>query len=239
MNTGHVKQAAAFEKLVACCSAQGAMYNPSNEAITLTALQSLLTSAHQSLEAVKVAQLAYTNGVIIRKKLFDDMPVFLTRVIHGLAASGASAEVMEEAYRYVRKYKSQGRDREPLSSTEATATVSATRSTAQLDFDRKADHFNRLVKLVHTVPGYRPNEEDLQLVALDRKAAELYDWNKRVVHRLITLANARAHRNRVLYGPTGTHGVAMLAKKYVRSAFGYRSAAAQQIGRIQLLNHKK
>jgi len=236
MNTGHVKQVAAFEKLVECCSAQGAMYNPSNASITLTALRALLTSARQSLEAVKGLQTAYTNGVIIRQQLYDDMPKFITRVINAMAANGASQALLQDAYALARKYQSRSKDRGPLSSTEATATVPATRSTAQLDFDRKADHFDGLVKLVQSLPAYAPHESDLQLSALKAKLADLRNWNTRVMSRLVALANARLQRNQVLYASQGIHGIGLLTKRYVRGAFGYSNPVSKQVGSIRLFN---
>ncbi len=238
MNTGHVKQVAAFEKLVECCSAQGAMYNPSNASITLTALRTLLTSARQSLEAVKGLQTAYANGVNIRQQLYEEMPRFITRIINAMAANGASEALLQEAYALAHKYKSKAKERSPLTSAEATAAMPATRSTAQLDFDRKADHFDGLVKLVQTLPDYNPHESDLQLAALKTKLADLRNWNTRVMNRLVALANARMQRNQVLYASQGIHGIGLLTKRYVRGAFGFTNPVSKQVGSIKLFNQK-
>src|SRR5688572_24520783 len=105
MDTGHVKQVATFEKLLGFCNAHGAMFNPSKAALSTTALSTLLTSAQQSLEAVKTARAEYINFVIARNEAFNGLPKFMTRIINTLAASGASEATIDEAYRFIQKFR--------------------------------------------------------------------------------------------------------------------------------------
>ncbi|HYC85238.1 MAG TPA: hypothetical protein VEB86_08455, partial [Chryseosolibacter sp.] len=67
MKTNHVNQVAAFEQLLGFCNAHGGVFNPSKDAIKMTALGTLLTQAQESLRAVKDTQTAYVNAVIDRK----------------------------------------------------------------------------------------------------------------------------------------------------------------------------
>ena len=50
---GHAKNVANFETLIIDCQAFGTSYNPSNTAITITALQTLYTNANTALNDTK------------------------------------------------------------------------------------------------------------------------------------------------------------------------------------------
>jgi hypothetical protein len=235
MDTGHVKQVAAFEKLISFCNAHGAMYNPSKASQKVAALNTLLTSAQQSLEAVKTARTAHDNAVNIRAQAFADLPKFMTRIVNILASSDASGKTVEEAYFFARKFRPASRMRKPMASGEAGAGTEPplTRSTSQLDFDAKVDNFVSFVKVVSAEPTYKPNELELQVTALNTLAASLRDKNKAVINTLVALSNARAVRNRALYQANGIHTVATGVKKYMKGLFGYQSVGYRQISGIK------
>ncbi len=240
MDTGHVKQVAAFEKLLGFCNAQGAMFNPSKGAIQSAALNSLLTSAQQSLEAVRTARTALNNAVNVRNDTFKGVPKFMTRIVNALAASGASTATLEEAYRYNRKFYRGGKPKAkpvaPANASEGTVVVS--RSISQLDFDSRVDNFEGLVKVVSLEPSYLPNEADLQLSSLTTFAANLREINTAVLNAQVTVSNARAMRNRLLYESSGIHGLARVVKRYVKGVFGFQSVAYNQIRSLRFTNKK-
>lgn len=229
MKNGHVKQVAAFEKLISFCNANGAMFNPSKASLKVAALNTLLTSAQQSLEAVKTASTAFDNAVNIRNQVFNSLPKFMTRVVNTLAASDAHADTVKEAYFFSNKFRSQGRARAKPASGEQISAAPVSRSTSQLDFDAKIDNFAGLVKVVSAEPSYKPNEADLQVTALNTLVTSLRDKNKAVINAQVILSNARAARNRILYETNGIHPISNSVKKYMKGAFGYQSVAYQQI----------
>ena len=59
--TGHANNVANFESLIISASAFGTSYYPSKDSIKLPALQALLTASKQSLNAVNIAQSAYSR----------------------------------------------------------------------------------------------------------------------------------------------------------------------------------
>jgi hypothetical protein len=240
MDTGHVKQVAAFEKLLSFCNAHGAMYNPSKASLKVAALNTLLTSAQQSLEAVKTARTAYDNAVNIRNQAFTDLPKLMTRIVNILASTGASEKTVEDAYFYARKFRPESRNRKPVPSDGITTATEPplTRSTAQLDYDAKADNFNAFVKVVSAEPLYKPNEAELQVTALNAMVSSLRDKNKAVITALVTWSNARAARNRLLYQANGIHDAAMNVKKYIKGLFGFQSVGYAQVGSIRFVNKK-
>jgi hypothetical protein len=237
MDTGHVKQVASFEKLLGFCNAHGAMFNPSKAALQPAALSALLTSAQDSIEAVRTARLTYQQLINARKDAFDGLPKFMTRVVNVLAASEVTKATLEDAYSITRKFKwTRARSGEPVNAEGEMPAP--TRSNSQLDFDSRADNFEALVRLVSLVPTYQPNEADLQVAALATKVSELRAMSTAVISAQVTLSNARAHRNGLLYANAGIHGLAKAAKRYVKGAFGTQSVAYYQIRGIHFVNYK-
>jgi len=236
METGQVKQVAAFEKLLSFCNAHGAMYNPGNESVTITAMTSLLTSAQESLDAVKSFNTAYKHAVNVREETFTSLPSFMTRVVNMLAVSGASPETVKEAYFFLKRFRPAGKDRKAVASlSDNDAAPARTRSTSQLDFDAKADNFAAFVKVVTSVEWYNPNEEALTAQALHEKVATLFAVNSAVINAWVALSNARAMRNRYL---NRIHEVATSAKKYVKALFGYQSVGYQQVSGLSFVKRK-
>jgi hypothetical protein len=68
--TGHANNVANFENLITSATAFGTSYNPSKSTLKLTALQTLFDAAKESLNAVNIAQSAYSNAVAAREFAF-------------------------------------------------------------------------------------------------------------------------------------------------------------------------
>ncbi len=240
MKSTTVKQVATFEELLGFCHAHGAMYNPSKASISITALESLFTSAQQSLGVVKSAYTAYNNAVNDRQEMFNRLPVFVTRIANALAASDASKATLEEAYAYVNKFRSRAALRPPLTSEEAKATnvQPRVRRSLQTDFNSRVEHFTGLLKVVSAEPTYQPNEDDLKVVALDARLDELHRANTKVIELRVALSNARAERNKILYAPQSVYDSAKAVKHYVKAVFGFRSVAYNQIRGLRFVTRK-
>jgi hypothetical protein len=236
MDTGHVKQVASFEKLLGFCNAHGAMFNPSKAALQPAALSALLTSAQDSIEAVRTARTAYREEKNVRNDAFDSLPRFMTRIINVLAASGVTQATMENGYTIVKKFRRTGTKKNKVPA-EGQATI-VTHSVSQLDFDSMLNNFEAMVSLVGAQSSYQPNEQDLTLNALQVRATELRTMNTAVISALVVLSNARASRNKLLFEQAGIHGAALAAKRYVKGAFGTQSLAYNQIKGILFINRK-
>ena len=65
--TGHANNVANFESLITSATAFGTSYNPSKDSIKVPALQTLLTASKESLNALNIAQSAYSNSVAARE----------------------------------------------------------------------------------------------------------------------------------------------------------------------------
>ena len=85
---GHGKNAANFEQLVAYCASLGTVYNPSKESLKLAALQSLLSSANNTLNAVNATFTTNANAVAARQTAFKPLNKLITRTGNSCKACG-------------------------------------------------------------------------------------------------------------------------------------------------------
>lgn len=163
--TGHAINVTNFETLITAVTAYGASYNPSKDSIKLPALKSILTASKESLNAIYIAQPAYSNAVAARESAFEPFSKLITRVNNALKASDTTVQVDESAQTIVRKL--QGRRASAKISDEDKQALEAEGkevnqiSAAQMSYDSRLENFDKLIMLLTSVPLYNPNEEDL------------------------------------------------------------------------------
>lgn len=90
--TGHAKNVANFEKLVAETSALGETFNPSKATLKLTALNTQLATARAAIAAVNSAEPAYKNAVSARDAAFAPLGKLITRINNALKASDTTTQ---------------------------------------------------------------------------------------------------------------------------------------------------
>ena len=236
--TGHAKNVTNLESLITSITAFGTSYNPSKDSIKLTALQALLTASKQSLNAVNIAQSAYSNAVAARESAFEPFSKLITRVNNALKSSDTTVQVDESALTIVRKLQGK-RASEKLIDEEKKALEAEGKevnqiSAAQMSYDSRIENLDKLIMLLTSVPLYNPNEEDLKVESLTTLYTELKAKNTDVLTATIQLSNARISRNEILYKPlTGLVDIAFDTKLYIKSVFGATSPYFKQISKIE------
>ncbi|MDO9339498.1 MAG: hypothetical protein Q7T72_03115 [Bacteroidales bacterium] len=100
--TGHAKNVANFNDLISFVAGYGTDYNPSKASIKLTALQILLTSAKNALNAVNSALPEYSNAVAAREVAFAPLSKLITRVVNALKATDTPDQVVGNAKTFAR-----------------------------------------------------------------------------------------------------------------------------------------
>jgi hypothetical protein len=235
--TGHANNVANFESLITTATAFGTAYNPSKDNLKLPALQALLSASRESLNAVNIAQSAYSNAVSARESAFDPFGKRITRVNNALKASGTTAQVNESAQTIVRKL--QGKRASAKLTDEAKQALEAEGkevtqiSASQLSYDSRLENFDKLIMLLVSIPLYKPNEEDLKIESLKALYNEFKGKNNDVLLASIQLSNARISRNDILYKPiTGLVDVASDIKIYLKSVFGATSPQFKQVSKL-------
>jgi len=240
--TGHAKNVANFEKLIAETSAFGENFNPSKATLKLTALNTQLATAKAAIAAVNSAEPAYKNAVSARDAAFAPLGKLITRINNALKASDTTVQEDESALTLVRKL--QGRratakkteDEKKALAAEGKEVVEI--SSSQMSFDSRLDNFDRLIKLLSSIPAYAPNEADLKVEALTALYNDLKAKNMAVINAETPLSTARIARNEVLYKQnTGIVDITVDVKNYVKSVFGATSPQYKLISNIKFTSY--
>ena len=242
--TGHAKNVTNLESLITSIIALETSYNPSRDSIKLTSLQTLLTASTESLNAVNIAQAAYSNAVAARKVAFEPFSKLITRVMNSLKASGASTQVVQSARTIVRKL--QGRrasakiTEEEKKALEAEGKEVNQISASQMSFDNRIENFDRLIMLLSSIPLYNPNEAELKVETLKALHNQLKEKNTEVILPIVQLSNSRIARNKILYSEnTVLVDVALDSKTYIKSIFGATSPQYKQISKLRFIRPKR
>ena len=236
--TGHQINVVNFDEMNTYVVGYGTVYNPSKASIKLAALQALALSAKTAIGAVNSALPAYSNAVSAREVCFDPLSKLTTRIVNALKATDTTTQVDESAQTLARKIQG---SRATAKKTEAEKTAMATEGTvvteissSQMSYDNRLDSFDKLIKLLASIPLYAPNEADLKVTALTTYYNDLKAKNAAVVTATVPLSNARISRNDILYKTnTGVVDIAFDVKVYVKSVFGATSPQYKQLSKLK------
>jgi hypothetical protein len=225
--TGHAKNVANFETMIAFCIGYGITYNPTNNNLLIINLQQKFDKASQKLQIVKETKEPFDSVTGSRQLLFQPLKPLTTRLINSLIVQGAPLTVVKDARTIVRKITGKRAVIKNGKPEDNTISVS------QQSYDRLADSFEQLIVLAQTETSYNPNEEDLKIAAMQAYQTSLGSINTQVRNAMVPYSNAIIARDEELYNPkTGLVETAMDVKKYVKSVFGASSPQYRQISNI-------
>ena len=239
--TGHAKNVANFQDLISFCNGYGASYNPNKASITLAALGTKQTDAITALAAVNTNIPASTNAINQREIVFNPLNKLITRVLNAVAASDVSKQVIDDVKTITRKL--QGKRATPKIPTiiddpttpanESQKSISA----SQMSFDQRIQNMDKLIQLLTSLPGYKPNEPELSIAALTTLFNNMIAANTAAINAYTPLSNARIERNKILYNEiTGLVTVAANVKTYIKSLFGATSPQYKQVSKLKFKN---
>lgn len=229
--TGHAKNVANFNNLIAAVTALGANYAPSKVSLKVASLQALLTASNDCLNLVITKNIAYNNAVNSRIILFNMVRPLATRLIAALNSSEANFELLKDAKTINRKI--QGKRAIALEPVAEGTEAPKSNSVSQQSFDLMLQHFTALVNLIDSEPSYQPAETDLKIDTLNELIENLNSVNNEVISAHIIIRNARIARTNALYKkPNGLVDIALSVKEYIKSVYGARSAEYKQVFKI-------
>jgi hypothetical protein len=236
--TGHAKNIANFQDLIAFVTGYGATYNPSKNALKLPQLNTLAATSQTKLADVIAKNTAYNNAVNDRIAVFEPLKALSTRLINALETTDAPKEKIDDAKGFNRKIQGKKATSSTIP-TDPNTPAPATISASQQSYDQQIQHFAGLVSVLQSEPSYAPNETDLKIVTLTAKQTRLTTKNSAVAAAYTSISNARLARNKTLYDPAvGLVDVALEIKKYVKSVFGANSPEYAQISGIEFKREK-
>lgn len=241
--TGHAKNVANFTQMVTICTSYGAKYNPSNPALRLSQMNSSLALAKDCMAAHNNAQALFSNALSTRGVLFKPFNALVTRIGNAVKSAGVSKQTKDQVTAIIRKL--QGRRATPkLPEEEKQAAMAAGHekveiSSAQTSIDNVLENFDKLIKLLASIPEYAPNESELSVAALTALYEDMFAKNAAVINAEIPLSNLRISRNDMLYREiTGLVDVATASKMYVKSVFGATSPQYKQVSSLKFTRYK-
>jgi len=242
--TGHAKNVYNFESLVSFVIGYGETYKPSRTSIMPRALNELLLSAQNVINAVNAALPAYTTAIAAREVAFLPLSKLVTRVLNALKATDTTEQIDESARALVRKIQgtrsSAKKTDEEKEALKAEGKEVKEISSSQMSYDNRLDNFDKLIKLLGSIPQYAPNEEELKVTALTAYYNDLLAKNRAVVDATTPLSNARIARDTILYSPiTGLVDIAFDTKTYIKSVFGGTSPQYKQVSGLEFKTVKK
>lgn len=247
---GHEKNIANFEDLISRCAGFGTAYNPSLNAIKVTNMNTLKTSASTAQTSATSMYNLMKSAGNNREVIFSPLKKLSTRIMAALKSCGATTQTINDALAYNRKL--QGKRAKPIkevTNSEANRTpgnetpidpnVVMHISTSQQGYDSKIEFFAKLIDMLGTVPSYAPNETDLKLTALNALLTSMKTSNTAVITATTNFKTAMLTRNAILYKmTTGLVDIAQECKNYVKSVFGATSGSYKLVSGIKFTKRK-
>ena len=246
IETGHTKNVANFGHLIVYLQSYGANYSPSNTSITLANLQTTLTNGQTALTNVKNEYNSWKNATNGREIAFEPLKGLATQLLNTLIGTGANEQTIKDFKTINAKVQGSKLTKADSGLAEAPSetTIDAANSTAlpskksisasQQSYDNLIDHYDKLIKLLASVPSYTPTENSLKVTTLNTLLANLKSANTLAYTKVVSVSNARIARNKVLYDNTDALvKLAKLVKAYIKGKFGAKSPEYAQISALK------
>jgi len=227
--TGHVKNAENFSKLITEVSGFGATYNPSAGDLQIAQLQTKNTAVQTAMANVNTKDGVWKAKINDRQTAYEKMATLASRCVAVAASEDLNAKIIKDLRAVVKKITGRRKEKLPAEPQPAAAPPSAkTISAAQTSFDKRKDHFSKLIGLLQTAGGYTPSEPDLTIAALNTYLGSLSTANTDVNTTSKDLYTSRKLRNIELYKEkTGAVDIALRVKEYVKGMLPAGAGSAE------------
>jgi len=242
--SGDAVNLATFESMITEVSSYGERYNPSKDALKLTALTELLNKAKSVSALVTDATTANQIAIDSRTATFKPIKPLVTKVNNALKASDTSTETEASVDSLVRKLRGERASAKKTEEEKRTALAEGKSareiSSAQTGIDNRIAFFGQLISLLANAGTYAPNETELKIDSLKTFHESLKSKNNAAVATGIQLSNLRMERNKIFYDPvSGMLDIAKDIKTYVKSVFGSASPEYRSIAKYQFRRKRK
>ena len=232
--TGHAKNVANFQDIIAYCTGYGTTYNPPKQALQLESLNTLLTSAQTELTNVTTSKNAFDTVTGDRQVAFENLKPLSTKIFNFLAVTDATEQTIADAKTINNKLQGRRANTPKETPTTDGATTPNTISVSRQSYDMLTENFSSLIDLVSSIPSYTPNETELTAASLTTFHTNLQTANTNVINAEVAYNNARISRDKTLYADAiGLVDIASDVKKYVKAIFGATSPEYKQVSGIK------
>lgn len=238
--TGHAINIANFEMLISCCESWGSKYRPSNPALFISAMKTLLLQAQEMQKNFDKLEAEAKNDINSRQKLFADLDSHVICTINSYEQTEATPHNIKTARHYVNLITGNNVRIPKLPDGKPKPGHI---SNSHQSFEMRMDNFDKLIQFYVGDPLYNPNETQLSVLELKALYEQLQSANSKAIYAKALAAQTMIDRDALLYDvPVGLVDTALRCKKYIRSAFGSRSDEAKMISKCKFrrkVNQKK
>ena len=232
--TGHAKNVANFQSLIAFVTGYGTTYNPSKNALKLPQLIALKADADTKLADVVTQNTKFNTKVNERQAAFSSLKSLSTRLVNALQTTDASTQIIKDAKGFNRKMQGQRASASTTTPTDPNTPAPNTISSSQQSYTQQIQHLAGLISVLESEPSYTPNETALQITTLQATQNDLTTKNNEVATAYANISNSRIARNTTLYSTEGSiFDVASEVKKYIKSIYGASSPEFAQVKGIE------
>lgn len=232
--TGHAKNVANFDTLIAFCEGYGGDYKPTNPLIEIPALQTLLAQAQAALDDVQTKLAPWKNKVADRENVYEGIRPLTTQIVAAIAASGAAENKVDNVKTFHRQVHGARAKALPPDDPSTPEDESQGNSVSHQSYVQVAEAFSQIIEILEAEPLYHPNETHLQVATLQTRLAGMEAANSDVIDAAVPLSNSRIERNAVLYdNGDNLCDRAGLVKKYVKSLYGASSPQYEQVSGLE------
>jgi len=245
IESGHAKNTANFDHLIALLLTYGTNYTPSTANLAIANLQTVLSNAQGALTTVKNEYNGWKNATNGREIAFEPLKGLSTRLLNTLVSVGANQQTIKDYKTLNAKVQGSkltkadsGIVAEPSEdlSNKTTLPVKKTVSVSQQSFDNLIEHYDKIIKLLASVPAYNPSETALKVATLQTMLASLKTLNSAAYTSYAKVSNARIARNKILYeNPDALIVLAKAVKAYIKGKFGATSPEYGQVSSIKFV----
>ena len=214
--TGHGKNVNHAQKRLEVLKGMGADYKPSNGAYVLTALEPKITEAVTAHKKVTDLAGPYKTAISNRQVAYKIMGTWTTKIKAAASSSEIDEPLQNNVYSLVKVINGQRIGDKPKAVEGKEAPKS--NSVSRMSFVSRLENFTALAKLLGSIPGYAPNEDENKVATMLAYVTELETLNKTAFPLEENFGKAIAIRNKLLYTEkTGLVDVLEGVKKYVFS----------------------
>jgi hypothetical protein len=200
-----------------------------------------LVDAKQAVDDANVAKSNFDKESNEREVAFDALPKLASSIVYTLIASGASDQTLNDARFFLRQITGRKRKSSKAVSVAEASTATAKETSAEqvkisrgpsVGYASRADQFDKLLKLVSAESTYATNEAELVLSGLHQKLARIQQLNSSVIQARSDWSAKKIARDKKLYGTDSIITVGRSVQKYVRAAYGLKSAEYARIKKM-------
>lgn len=206
----------------------GDKYNPSREAIFITALQALNLQAHTYIGTVRDNKQTNSNEKIQRRDVYGNLKPLATRILNELIASGAPKSVVKTAKHFVKNIQGA----RIIKITPETADDKHS-SASHTSFAEQIQNLSGLVGVLNSAPEYKPNIPELTTAALTAKINAMIASNGNEGTSKAEWSTSIVERNKFFNQEyTGYIDIYASVKRAVKAIFGATSPEYKQISAL-------